>query len=683
MDAPPKSRALAALPAVEPLLQAAERAQASGDLEGALEAHKKALLLIPPDDRAARASALAGVGTIKRAQGRSLEAASYFEKALSASPGHRRSVDALIALATEAREWDRVVRYRRQLADAQTDDQDRLAELRHLADVLDAELHDRRAAALVLEEARALAPRSVPLLHALRGLYERTNQWAKAAASVAALADLEDDPQARAALHFARGDIALGRLRQEPEGLAAMEAALADHPAHERALAAVEAVRARRGDWAELAAIHEMLVAAHAKRGDADRAYASCMQLAALRRDKLRDGPGALEAYEGAKRVRAGEVEPRANLAELLAAKGDGDAAIAELEALSVLAPERVHTYERLFSLHYQAGRLDQAWLAAQSLDALGAASMDQEVLLDQFRPEGAVRPARALDDAAWRELLAAHDRGGGDDVVADVLRAIGPAAIAARIADLAARRRLPSPDPAQRQDPAGTISVVRVFAWASKVLDVPAPEVYVLDDVPGGLAIVPATAPQVAVGRDVLHGIPVQELAFLAARHLAYFRPEHRTLVFFPTLDDLLVLFLAAVSLAMPSAGPGGGAVAAMRAALERHVTAGARVGLGAAVARLDARGGTADLAAWVRGVEFTAGRAGLLLAGDLAVALGRVGAEARDVGGMTPEERRLDLLSFCASRRHAALRSRLQIGAGKGGSMPPPPGSVPPPRA
>ena len=59
-----------------------------------------------------------------------------------------------------------------------------------------------------------------------------------------------------------------------------------------------------------------------------------------------------------------------------------------------------------------------------------------------------------------------------------------------------------------------------------------------------------------------------------------------------------------------------------------------------------------------WIRSVELTAGRAGLLLAGDLQTALAQVRSETRGLSGLSLEERREDLLAFCASRSLADLR-------------------------
>ncbi len=680
----PKSRAFVALPDVAPLIAAAADALARGDFDAALDAHKKALLVIPATDGAARASSLASVGDVKRAQGKAREAESFYEKALDALPGHRRSLDTLIALAAEAHDVRRTVAYRRKLVDSLTDETARVAEIMKLVDLLEGDAQDPKGAAAVLEAARLLAPRNGGLLARLRATYERSNTWAKAMSVVGAQAALATDPTERAALRFTQGDIALGRLRREAEGVEAMELALETDPTHAKALAALEAIRGRHHAWSELAHLYEKLVDAFAKRGDAERAHGACLKLAVVRRDGLRDGPGAIDALIGAITCMPNDADARAQLADLLATKGDTDAALTELEALAVLAPTRAATYDRLCSLHRRGERLDLAWLAALSLDALGAADVDEQLLLDQFRPEGVIRPADVLDDAAWDAHLRMAT---GDAVVAAIMLAVGPAAVAARVDELRAQKQLLALDPQMKQSKASTVSIVRTFAWASRILGIALPELYVLDNVPGGIAAVQVEAPTTVLGPAVLKGLALPELAFLVGRHLTYYRPEHYALVFYPSLEELTVVFLAAVTAV--ATGPdheavsshAGDAVARKRKAITKHLTKDARAALAAAVAQLEARGGKADLNAWVRGVELTAGRAGLLLAGDLAMATKRINAENRPVGGLTGDERWRDLLAFCASRRHAALRERLRIGAGSPPSLMPPPGSIPPP--
>jgi hypothetical protein len=61
-----------------------------------------------------------------------------------------------------------------------------------------------------------------------------------------------------------------------------------------------------------------------------------------------------------------------------------------------------------------------------------------------------------------------------------------------------------------------------------------------------------------------------------------------------------------------------------------------------------------------WVRSAELTSARAGLLLCGELKTAI--AGAQLRSSASGRPSAERVtsDLVAFCASRAHAALRAQ-----------------------
>jgi hypothetical protein len=92
-------------------------------------------------------------------------------------------------------------------------------------------------------------------------------------------------------------------------------------------------------------------------------------------------------------------------------------------------------------------------------------------------------------------------------------------------------------------------------------------------------------------------------------------------------------------------------------------------------AVERLDVRGGKIDLAAWLRSVELTANRAGMLFAGDLAVAMRLAKHESRAIADVTFEDRRADLLGWSASTAYANLRAH--VGLAHQAPLPSPPPS------
>jgi hypothetical protein len=297
----------------------------------------------------------------------------------------------------------------------------------------------------------------------------------------------------------------------------------------------------------------------------------------------------------------------------------------------------------------------------------LAAADMDQQLFVDQYRLDGPIRPARSLDDSAWDDLLRAP---GADDVVGDILRAIVGPAVAIRVEEMRQSRQLVTLEPGRRQSPSSTVSIVRSFYWAAQVLGVEAPDLYVMDDVPGGVAAVQAPSPATALGPDVLRGLQTKDLAFVAGRHLTYFRPDHYCLVFYPTLSDISALFLGAVTLILPNVTPPANlrdAVAHIGWLLGKQMNDDDRKRLQAAVGRLEARDGRVDLTAWIRSVELSAQRAGLLLCGDLAVGTARLRAEAdtRSIAELTFEEKRGDLLAFVASEKLARARAMLGVDA------------------
>lgn len=654
VSAPPSSG-----PPLDVLLAEADDLRSTGAWDDALLGYRKALMLHGAREGQPRAEVYHRIGEVKLAQDKPREAELNFEKALDAHPVHRASYDALVLLATKAQDWTRLVALRRKIREALGD----ASQLPLIAELLEEKLHNARGALEALEEAYAHLPGEVRVLERLRALYERMQRWPKVVEIVGELCREAPDGTSRSELRFAQADVTLGRLRDETRGLSFLEAAMEEDPANDKALQALVAVRTRRGEWDSLERTYARLIDRHAERGDVARAWDVCRRLGLLRRDQLRDLPGALDALEGAIRCKPSDVETHAAVADLRASRGDLDGALKDLEQMAESAPTRVATHRKLYDLHIRRGEVDRAWLAATALEELGSPDMDHQLLIDQFRPErsSAIRPATALDDATYETLLCAP---GADRDIAALLRAVARPAAALRVQALRAQKKLLSMRPEKRQSPESTVSIVRTFSWASQILGVPLPELYVHDDVPGGIAAVPGDTRVTAIGPAVLSGLPLRELAFLVARHLVYYRPENYPLVFFPSLPDLTTLFVAClgISLKKISTPP---AAFKLRAEMEKHLAPVEKEELARSVERLERRAGQVDLGAWIRGVELTATRSGLLLAGDLAVAMRVMRSESRRIADLSVDDKRVDLLSWCASPKLSLLRDRLGIAA------------------
>jgi hypothetical protein len=221
----------------------------------------------------------------------------------------------------------------------------------------------------------------------------------------------------------------------------------------------------------------------------------------------------------------------------------------------------------------------------------------------------------------------------------------------------------MPKLDLAERLSETSTATIARSCQWAARFCSVDCPDLYASEQQAGGLVALQLDQPTTALGPSVLRGLSVKDLAFLAGRHLTYYRPEYRILVHYPAREELTNLLLATVQVAMPDQTVATAPVRALHARIARRLSREDRADIEEGVRRLDERGGRASVGAWIRSAELTAGRVGLLLCGDLGTAAALVRSEARSVGGISMETRRGDLLAFCASRAHAALRARFAM--------------------
>ena len=238
----------------------------------------------------------------------------------------------------------------------------------------------------------------------------------------------------------------------------------------------------------------------------------------------------------------------------------------------------------------------------------------------------------------------------------------IAPAVLIGRVTTLRRDGKLHQPAPAGRQDPAkATVTAVRAIPWASAVLGLAAPPIFVDRDRDVGFEHVPGVPPQTVVGKRVLSGRTQLEHAFLVGRHLTWYRNEHYVRTLFSGVPDLEDLFLAALVIGNPGLP--------IAEDMKRRVTPIANAiqplleppqidTLRGCFLRFVEEGGRTNLQRWARATEKTACRAGLLLSNDLGTALRLLEPEERGLGELGK-----DLFAFASSERYFQLRRQLGI--------------------
>jgi len=319
--------------------------------------------------------------------------------------------------------------------------------------------------------------------------------------------------------------------------------------------------------------------------------------------------------------------------------------------------PALLHALHRV---HTRAGDRDRAFCAAQVLVFLGLATADERAAYDQGNAESLIRPSTSLTQDGWRRLLLHPEE---EVLVGEIFAVIVSAVLLGRVSALRRDKALPALDAARKQDPVqSTIQAVRCFSWGASILGMKAPPLYADPDFAGTVEMVPGVPPSTRLGQKALSGRSPTELAFLAGRHLAWYREERFVRLLVPEIADLEDLFLAALHIGnpgIPLSADTKRRVAPLAQAIEPILEPAQVDRLRGCFLRFVEEGGRTNLLRWATAADRTACRAGLLLSEDLAAAQAML--ELEDKAGA--RDRIDDLLVFCVSDRMNGLRKQLGV--------------------
>jgi len=321
--------------------------------------------------------------------------------------------------------------------------------------------------------------------------------------------------------------------------------------------------------------------------------------------------------------------------------------------------PTKAEPYHRLFRIYEARGEADRRYCVAQALVVLGEATPVERAVYDAHRAQGLIAPKSSLSPAAWYDQLFHTDE---EVLTGQIFGVIAPAVLIGRVTALRRDKKLHQPDSTALQPlEKTTLTSVRALGWAAAILGLAAPPIYVEKGRGVAYEHIPAVPPVTVVGSKALSGRSQLELAFLAGRHLCWYRQEHFVRTLFSSVPDLEDLFLAALvigSPTLPIAADTKHRVGPIARAVEPMLEPPQIDALRGHFLRFVEEGGRTNLMRWSAGAEKTACRAGLLLSHDLQTAISLLEAEEGKLGELAK-----DLLVFSTSDRYAALRQQLGI--------------------
>ena len=639
------------------------------DWGAALTNYQKVLTSLDESDTAGRSEVYFKLGCIKREQGQAKQAVNNFEKALGVDAAHRPTLDALVSLYTDLKDWKQVVAYKRQILDNITSEEERFAVLCEIGDIWNDNDKNPVKAVDALEEALGIQPTSHTLLHKLLALYQATSNWTKMIDTIQTIAEMEKDAIRKSKFLYTMAQLYRDKENNPERAVELFNDALDLNPTFLEAFERINKILTGQKDWKQLErAFRKMLrrmSAANAQNPELE--YNLWHNLGLIYRDRLRETDSAIEAFKMATRFKPDEAVERQILAELYEASEQMEAAIGEHAIVLQRDPMRVDPYRSLYKLYMKMHEYDRAWCMCAALAFLHKADEEETRFFEDYRPRGMIQVKSRLDNELWIKHLFHRDE---NIFIGKIFEMITPAAIVAKTTQLRAARQLPVLDRRFKQDPAtSTVTFAKTFGWAAQVLGVPLPELYVRNDVPGALVAVPSAPPASVAGQTVLTGFTPQELTFIVGKHLSYYRGEHYIRNLFPTLAELKVMLFAGIKIILNDfAVPAEMAQAVNTTAVElaKYMQPIQRDSLRLVVQKFVEDGATADLKRWMQAIEITGCRAGLLLCADLEIAKKIIAAEPQLPGDLPPADKLKELIVFSVSEQYFTLRKALGIAVG-----------------
>ena len=575
-------------------------------------------------------------------------------------PSNPLPLRALARVYEEKGQWEDVIRAKNQRLEVASG-QERFEILLEIGDVEFQKLSDRARAQKTYAAALEERPDDRKLLTKLMQLYSEEKDWAKLVEVVLRLADFVEDPRQRAKYMHTAAIVSQKHLGEVDQAIKFYERALKDDPNLMRALEELIELTSSKGDHDA----HEKLLNVqldHAKEAhDREKIPQILDRLAELYRKFLNEPEMAVDAYEAAQAFDPENRERMDMLAELYASDVTKylDKAVRAQAQILERNPYRVESYKLLRRLYTEAKKADAAWCLCQALNVLNLAAPDEERFYKRHRADNAAPAQAVLSEEEWLRLTHAD----ADPLLTRIFAMIQPTIVRARTQPLEAMGY----DPRYAIDTSlHPYPVSQTLHYVKGVLGMPAPLVFQNTNDPSALGFLHAQTPAIVLGRAAFDAnVPTQSMAFVAGRHLTYFRPGFYVRHLVPTGTGLKAWLFAAIKSSVPQfpvAPDLQGQVAEAMQAMSVDFQGMQKEMLASAVSKLLQAGTQLDLKKWVASIDLTADRAGFLLAHDLLMATEVIRA-TEDAASIPAKERMKELVLFSVSEAYFGIREKLMV--------------------
>ncbi|MDF1566326.1 MAG: tetratricopeptide repeat protein [Deltaproteobacteria bacterium] len=587
-----------------------------------------------------------------------------FEKALEIDPRHSPALTSLVRILEEDDAWDEAIELRTRLLDA-LDPDERYEMYLAIGQASSEKQMDPYSAIDAYMGAHKLKENALAPLQSLLLLYRETRQAAKA---VEILERLLSHPEVQAEVNLQKryeltlAEIYRDDLKDPDQAVYHFDRALDLDYTLAPALAAIEEILGKRKRWQELEQAYSRMIQ-RIPKGPQTRAVRVGLWRAVgdLYRNALRNLDGAIAAYQVVTRADPEDVDAIETYASLLAAKPGAEAdAITAFQMALKVTDEPARVARALLRLHTARKSFDRAFCVSAVINVLiGNPEPEEQQFFERIKPYAPERATRSLTDRLWEQQLY-HDKLKGPvaDILAILYEQAGPAiAVDLKVEGVNVRK--------DRVDVASSpLYFANMYRYVGKVLGMEAVALYQRLDQTEGLAVLNTSPLSLAASEEMLGRSSKRELWFAIGKAMAFCRPElalGRVL----DLEHLDLLLQSAASLVRPGfpVNLHPQEVQRTQAQLRKVLSPEATQALARVVRDWSPERALADLRDYAAGVEHTANRAGILLAGDIAVARSCLMEDKGGAAKLPFRTKVRDLVMFCLSEEFFQVREALGL--------------------
>lgn len=617
------------------------------------------------------------IGNIKMKVGERAKSINMFEKALEINPGHRPTLEALAQVHADAGEWEAVIKQKRALLSHSDSADEKVRFHEEIIAIYKDKLNNPQKAIAAYLEALDVKPDARNLLVDVLELLHETKQWKKAVEILMRLANLETG-RGKAKYLETAGIITNVELHSPDEAVEMFNQALDEYPDSLKPFERIDKIMTAKKDWTNQQRNYRKMIKRLGQEVSPEKKatqLALWHGLGEIYRSRLKMYREAAEAFEVCVRLEPENLGRHQILAELYQVQGPEsyDKAIREFRLLIARAKElkdMVPSLKTLRKLYAELGKYDQVWCIASTLSYLKQADAEETRFFEQYRSKGLARVKARLTEENWQRQIFHPDE---DRYVSLVLANISQTVLAIR-ADEHKVYGIKRKD--KRDLNTDQLMLSRVFIYASQILGVSIPELFLRQDWAGEMEFVSARekqqlCPAIIVGSALLQGKQEKDLAYALGKRLSLLRADHvmRWPRIVPQVSELKAFFLAALKLVQPKVPIKDDMLVPVNervALLHQFLPPQQMEQLAEVVRRFIASGAEVELHKWATAVDYTSTRAGFLLCNDLETAVAQITSEPIAVGSADPKDKIRDLIQWSVSEEYFELRSHLGLAIG-----------------